>query len=151
MSSHRPLAGEGRTKTVERQRRLVTRGRTFVDRLCLRALSCDNVATMARQWRHYDGYQAAQRMALSLSVSFFVPPLGGEGRKDARRKNERNNGFIISGLYRRAAFHCSTSFLAVLPLSLSLSPLLLYQRPGTWLKRAETLSCCAFRRRSPVN
>lgn len=84
MSSHRPLAGEGRTKTVERQRRLVTRGRTFVDRLCLRALSCDNVATMARQWRHYDGYQAAQRMALSLSVSFFVPPArwrGQEGRQ----------------------------------------------------------------------
>lgn len=127
MSSHHPLAGEGRTKTVERQRRLVTRGRTFVDRLCLRALSCDNVATMARQWWHYDGYQAAQRMALSLSVSFFVPPLGGEGRKDARRKNERNNGFIISGLYRRAAFHCSTSFLAVLPLSLS-SPSL----PEAW-------------------
>ena len=125
--------GEWRRKdedgaTEKRQRRLVTRGRTFVDRLCLRALSCDNVATMARQCRHYDGYQAAHRewvlslsLSLSFSLSLFLSVLfssvvrfssSGTCRKDARRKNERNNGFIISGLYRRAGCHCSASFLA---------------------------------------
>ena len=123
--------GEWRRKdedgaTEKRQRRLVTRGRTFVDRLCLRALSCDNVATMARQCRYYDGYQAAHRewaLSLSLSLSLFLSfsvlfssvvqfSSSGTCRKDARRKNERNNGFIISGLYRRAGCHCSASFLA---------------------------------------
>lgn len=110
-------------------------------------------ATMSRQWRDNGGITTATRRHRewpSLFPRLVFRSSGREGRKDARRKNERNNGFIISGLYRRAAFHCSTSFLPLFSLSLSSPPLLLHRRPGTSLKRAETLSCCAFRRRSPL-
>lgn len=75
----------------KRQRRLVTQGRTFVDRLCLRALSCDNVATMARQCRHYDGYQAARRMA-ALSLSFSLPVSLGAVRFPLQERAGRTPG-----------------------------------------------------------
>lgn len=145
MSSHRPFAGRrrkgedegGETKTACYARQDLC-GSGFVFALYR--------ATMSRQWRDNGGITTATRRHRewpSLFPRLVFRSSGREGRKDARRKNERNNGFIISGLYRRAAFHCSTSFL---PLPSS-PPLLLHRRPGTSLKRAETLSCCAFRRR----
>ena len=119
-------SGEGRMKTVQRRKDKDGLLRE-AGPLWIGFVFALYRATMSRQWRDNAGITTATRRrtenGLSLSLSLFLSfsvlfssvvqfSSSGTCRKDARRKNERNNGFIISGLYRRAGCHCSASFLA---------------------------------------